>query len=190
MDSTSFGKFRMADFCEHGYQCSCNIAGTSIIIFLHVWSVTVGGFWIDDWIYWTFWYSAWLPFTVHCYTHTHTLTLTHSHSHTLTLTHSLTLSLSLSHTHTLSLSHTHSHTLSLTHSLSLVSTVMFSPLFLGSGFQQQTLPFLWVSELSLALATSFSQQQLTTAEPQQLSYSLTNSPANSVLTDWLLTCPA
>jgi hypothetical protein len=32
--------------------------------------VTINGFWIDDRIYWTPWYSTWLHFTVHCYTHT------------------------------------------------------------------------------------------------------------------------
>jgi hypothetical protein len=37
-----------------------------------------------------------------------------------------------------------------------------------SGFQWQTFPFLWVPERSLASATSFSQQQLTTTEPQRL----------------------
>jgi hypothetical protein len=36
--------------------------------------VTVDGFWIDDRIYWTVWYSAWLHFTIHypSLTHTHT----------------------------------------------------------------------------------------------------------------------
>jgi hypothetical protein len=32
--------------------------------------VTVYRFWISDQIYWTLWYSAWLHFAVHCYTHT------------------------------------------------------------------------------------------------------------------------
>jgi hypothetical protein len=40
---------------------------------------------------------------------------------------------------------------------------------LGSGFQQRAFPFLWVPKLSPALATSFSQQQLTTPEPKRLS---------------------
>jgi hypothetical protein len=35
-------------------------------------SVTTDGFWIDDRIYRTLWYSAWLHFTVYCNTHTHT----------------------------------------------------------------------------------------------------------------------
>jgi hypothetical protein len=33
-----------------------------------VYGVTIDGFSIDDWIHWTFWYGAWLHFTVHCYT--------------------------------------------------------------------------------------------------------------------------
>jgi hypothetical protein len=39
-------------------------------------SVTIDGFWIHDRIYWTLWYSAWLLFTVHCYTNTSV----HSHA--------------------------------------------------------------------------------------------------------------
>jgi hypothetical protein len=39
----------------------------------------------------------------------------------------------------------------------------------GSGFQRRTFPFLWVSELFSASATSFLQQQLTTTELQQVS---------------------
>jgi hypothetical protein len=35
-----------------------------------LWNVTINGFWIDRRIYWTLWYSAWLHFTVHCYTQT------------------------------------------------------------------------------------------------------------------------
>jgi hypothetical protein len=31
---------------------------------------TIDGVWIDDRIYWTPWYSAWLHFTVYCYIHT------------------------------------------------------------------------------------------------------------------------
>jgi energy-converting hydrogenase Eha subunit F len=33
--------------------------------YCHVWSVTIDGFLIDDYIYWTLWYSAWLHFTIH-----------------------------------------------------------------------------------------------------------------------------
>jgi hypothetical protein len=36
-----------------------------------LWSVTTDGVWMDERIYWTLSYSAWLHFTVH--THTHTL---------------------------------------------------------------------------------------------------------------------
>jgi hypothetical protein len=35
-----------------------------------VWSLTINGFWIRDRIYCTVWYSAWLHFAVHYYTHT------------------------------------------------------------------------------------------------------------------------
>jgi hypothetical protein len=55
---------------------------------------------------------------------------------------------------------------SLQHVLSLLS--LLQP-FLSKGFQQRTFPFLWVPKLSLSSATSFSQQQLTTTEPQQSS---------------------
>jgi hypothetical protein len=50
---------------------------------------------------------------------------------------------------------------------------MFSVL-LGSGFQWQTFPFLWVSELSPASATSFSLQLSTDC-----------LSADSLLTEWL-----
>jgi hypothetical protein len=43
----------------------------------------------------------------------------------------------------------------------LLSTVTYSLPLLGSGYQRRTFPFLWVSELSLASATSFSLQLLT-----------------------------
>jgi hypothetical protein len=46
----------------------------------------------------------------------------------------------------------------------LVSTVTSSLPLHGSGFQRRTLPFLWVPELSLASATSFSYQQFRTTE--------------------------
>jgi hypothetical protein len=44
------------------------------------------------------------------------------------------------------------------HCYTHVSTVVSSPLLLGSGFQRRAFPFLWVSELSPASATSSSQQ--------------------------------
>jgi hypothetical protein len=44
-----------------------------------VW-VTRDGVWIDDQIYCTLWYSAWLQFTIHYYTYTHTSV--HSHDFT------------------------------------------------------------------------------------------------------------
>jgi hypothetical protein len=47
---------------------------------------------------------------------------------------------------------------------------------LGSNFQWRMFPFLWVPELLLASAISFSQQQLTTTELQQFSNSLTHQP--------------
>jgi hypothetical protein len=78
----------------------------------------------------------------------------------------------------------HTHALSLPLppsplSLFLMSTVMSSMPLVGSGFQRQTFPFLWVPKLSPASATSFSQQQLTKTENQWLSNSLT--PLNDSL---------
>jgi hypothetical protein len=70
-----------------------------------------------------------------------------------------TLQLTITHTHTCM----HAWMLS----LSLLFTVTSSLSLLGSHFQQWTFPFIWVSELAPATATSFYQQQLTTAEPQQ-----------------------
>jgi hypothetical protein len=61
----------------------------------------------------------------------------------------------------------------------LVFSVTSSLQLLGSGFQRRKFPFLWVPELSPALATSFLQQQLTMTEPQQFSNCLTSSPINS-----------
>jgi hypothetical protein len=40
------------------------VADFPLIILSYVW-VTIHGFWIDDRIYWTLWYSAWIHFTVH-----------------------------------------------------------------------------------------------------------------------------
>jgi hypothetical protein len=37
--------------------------------YCHDFRVTIDEFWIDDRIYWTLWYSAWLHFTIHRYTH-------------------------------------------------------------------------------------------------------------------------
>jgi hypothetical protein len=37
-------------------------------------SVIIDGFWIVDHIYWTLWYSAWLHFIIHYYTHSHVFT--------------------------------------------------------------------------------------------------------------------
>jgi hypothetical protein len=40
----------------------------NMCVLSRVW-VTMDGFWFDDRIHWTVWYSAWLRFTVHCCTH-------------------------------------------------------------------------------------------------------------------------
>jgi hypothetical protein len=50
---------------------------------------------------------------------------------------------------------------------------------LGSGFERWTFLFLWVPELPSASAPSFSQQQLTTTESQQLFNSLTEQLSHS-----------
>jgi hypothetical protein len=50
------------------------------------------------------------------------------------------------------ITHTHTHT--------IMFTVTYSLPLLCSGFQLQTVSFFWVSQLSLASATSFSQQRL------------------------------
>jgi hypothetical protein len=44
----------------------------------------------------------------------------------------------------------------------------------GNDFQRRTFAFLWVPELSPASATTFSEQQFTTTEPQQSSNKLTH----------------
>jgi hypothetical protein len=51
----------------------------------------------------------------------------------------------------------------------LVSTVTSLLPLLGSGFQRRTFPFFCIPELPPFSATGFSQQQLTTTEPQQSS---------------------
>jgi hypothetical protein len=44
---------------------------TQVYTYIVTWlSVTTEGFYIDHRIYWTLWYSAWLHFAVHSYTHT------------------------------------------------------------------------------------------------------------------------
>jgi hypothetical protein len=106
-------------------------------------------------------------------------TLLHTHTHTRTR--------ARARTRTRTRTHTHTHTQCL--SLSLVSTVTCSLLLLCNWFQRRTFRFLSVSELSLASATSFLQQQLTTTEPQQFSNSLTHQPTSSLhstnsLTAW------
>jgi hypothetical protein len=37
-------------------------------------AVTVDGLWVDGRMYWTFWYSAWIRFSFHCYTPVSTVT--------------------------------------------------------------------------------------------------------------------
>jgi hypothetical protein len=64
---------------------------------------------------------------------------------------------------------TRDYNLQFTITHTLVCTVKYSLPLLGSGFQLRLFPFLWVPKLSSASATSFYQQQLTTAEPQQFS---------------------
>jgi hypothetical protein len=51
-----------------------------------------------------------------------------------------------------------------------LSTVTSSLPLLGSGFQRRTFFFLRIHQLSPASTTSFSQQKLTTTEPQQFSH--------------------
>jgi hypothetical protein len=61
------------------------------------------------------------------------------------------------------------YTLQFTITHTLVSTVTSSLSLLGNRFQRQMFPFLYVSELSPASASSFSQQQPPTTEQQQSS---------------------
>jgi hypothetical protein len=68
--------------------------------------------------------------------------------------------------------HTHTHT------HALVFTVISSLPLLGSSFQWWTFPFLWVPKLSLASATSFSQQQLTTTGLQFSTNKLIHQPTH------------
>jgi hypothetical protein len=64
---------------------------------------------------------------------------------------------------------THDYTLQITVTHTPVSTVLFSLSLFGGNFQWRTFPFLWFPERSPASATSFSQQQLATTEPQKSS---------------------
>jgi hypothetical protein len=57
------------------------------------------------------------------------------------------------------------------HTVSFQSVTVFTSHCLVMA-SMATFPFLWVLKLSLASATSFSQQQFTTTEPQLLSNSL------------------
>jgi hypothetical protein len=86
------------------------------------------------------------------------------------------LRVSHTHTHTHMRTHAHAHTHTHTHTHTLVSTAISTLSLPGSGFQHWIISFLWVSQLSPASATSFSQQQLTTTVPQQ---------SSDWLTDWL-----
>jgi hypothetical protein len=52
-------------------------------------------------------------------------------------------------------------------------------------FQRQASPFLWVSELIPASATSLHQQQLTSTVPQQSSNSLTYNSISSLTNSYL-----
>jgi hypothetical protein len=61
----------------------------------------------------------------------------------------------------------------------VLSTATSSLLLLSSGFQQRTFLFFWVPELSPASATSFSQQQFTTSEPQLFSQAKSKSKSKS-----------
>jgi hypothetical protein len=50
----------------------------NVYIYTYIYNVTTEGFRIDGRICWSFWYSAWLHFTVHYYTHTHARELAHT----------------------------------------------------------------------------------------------------------------
>jgi hypothetical protein len=58
---------------EHWQQKCCRL------ILSRAQSVNIEGVWIDDRIYWTLWYSWWLYFTIHYYTHIHTLVSSRLH---------------------------------------------------------------------------------------------------------------
>jgi hypothetical protein len=49
--------------------CKMIIISPTHIMLSRDWVVIIGGFLINDRIYWTLWYSAWLQFTIHYHTH-------------------------------------------------------------------------------------------------------------------------
>jgi hypothetical protein len=83
-----------------------------------------------------------------------------------------------------SLLHTHTHT------HTQVSTVKFSLLLLGGGFQRRAFPFFEVPELSPASATNFIKKRLLWLNPNSLLTRPTHKPLNSNNKMTALTGPA